>query len=37
VSAEQLVADLQAWCHQAEASGIAELSKFSRALRAARV
>jgi stearoyl-CoA desaturase (delta-9 desaturase) len=35
VSAEQLVADLQAWCHKAEASGIAALQEFSLKLRAA--
>ncbi|MDE2083031.1 MAG: fatty acid desaturase [Burkholderiales bacterium] len=35
VSAEQLVADLQAWCHKAEESGIAALQEFSRKLRAA--
>ena len=35
VSAEQLVADLQAWCHAAEASGIAALREFSLKLRAA--
>ncbi|HET8869569.1 MAG TPA: transposase, partial [Aquabacterium sp.] len=35
VSAEQLVADLQAWCQRAEASGIAALQEFSRKLRAA--
>ena len=34
---EQLVADLQAWCQRAEASGIAALSDFSRKLRAVRV
>jgi len=37
VSAEQLVADLQAWCHKAEQSGIAALQEFSLRLRAARV
>ena len=37
VSAEQLVLDLQAWCRQAEASGIAALEEFSLRLRAARV
>jgi len=37
VSAEQLVGDLQAWCHKAEESGIAELRAFSMRLRAARV
>lgn len=36
VSAEQLVADLQAWCQRAEDSGIAELRAFSMRLRAAR-
>jgi stearoyl-CoA desaturase (delta-9 desaturase) len=35
VSAEQLVAELQAWCQRAEASGIAALQEFSRTLRAA--
>ncbi|MDP1901721.1 MAG: fatty acid desaturase [Rubrivivax sp.] len=35
VSAEQLVADLQAWCRKAEASGIAALQEFSLKLRAA--
>ena len=35
-SAQQLVADLQAWCRQAEGSGIAALRDFSLALRAAR-
>jgi stearoyl-CoA desaturase (delta-9 desaturase) len=35
VSAEQLVHDLQDWCHSAEASGIAALQEFSRKLRAA--
>jgi stearoyl-CoA desaturase (delta-9 desaturase) len=35
VSAEQLVADLQAWCRRAEESGIAELQAFSMRLRAA--
>jgi len=34
-SAEQLVADLQAWCREAEASGIAALREFSLKLRAA--
>jgi stearoyl-CoA desaturase (delta-9 desaturase) len=33
---EQLAADLQAWCHKAEASGIAALEEFSMRLRAAR-
>ena len=36
VSAEQLVADLQAWCRKAEESGIAALQDFSMQLRAAR-
>ena len=35
VTAEQLVVDLQAWCRQAEDSGIAVLQEFSRKLRAA--
>ncbi len=35
VSAEQLVADLQAWCRKAEESGIAALHEFSVKLRAA--
>jgi stearoyl-CoA desaturase (delta-9 desaturase) len=35
VSAEQLVADLQAWCRRAEESGIAALHEFSLKLRAA--
>ncbi|MFO1285888.1 MAG: fatty acid desaturase [Rubrivivax sp.] len=35
VSAEQLVADLQAWCRRAEESGIATLQEFSLRLRAA--
>ncbi len=35
VSAEQLVADLQAWCKKAEGSGIAALEQFSLKLRAA--
>jgi stearoyl-CoA desaturase (delta-9 desaturase) len=33
---EQLAADLQAWCHRAEVSGIAVLQEFSLKLRAAR-
>ena len=37
VSADQLVADLQAWCHKAEQSGIATLQQFSLQLRAVRV
>ena len=36
VSAEQLVVDLQAWCKQAENSGIEALAEFSMKLRAAR-
>jgi stearoyl-CoA desaturase (delta-9 desaturase) len=36
VSAEQLVADLQAWCRKAEDSGIAALRDFSLKLRAAQ-
>ena len=35
VSAEQLVAELQAWCKRAEESGIAALQEFSLKLRAA--
>ena len=35
VSAEQLAADLQAWCRRAEDSGIAALQEFSLRLRAA--
>ena len=35
VSADQLVADLQAWCKKAEESGIAALQEFSMKLRAA--
>jgi stearoyl-CoA desaturase (delta-9 desaturase) len=35
VNAEQLVADLQAWCRRAEDSGIAALQNFSRQLRSA--
>lgn len=35
-SREQLAADLQAWCHRAEESGIAALREFSLKLRAAR-
>ncbi len=35
VSADQLVADLQAWCKKAESSGIAALQEFSLKLRAA--
>ena len=37
VSRDQLALDLQAWCHRAEASGIAALCEFSLRLRAARV
>ena len=36
VSAEQAVADLQAWCKQAEESGIEALREFSLKLRAAK-
>jgi len=36
VSAEQLVADLQAWCKKAEESGIAALQEFALKLRAAK-
>ena len=36
VSAEQLVADLQAWCRKAEESGIAALQQFALQLRAVR-
>ena len=35
-SREHLAADLQAWCHRAESSGIAALREFSFKLRAAR-
>ncbi|UZG43581.1 fatty acid desaturase [Caldimonas thermodepolymerans] len=35
VSAEQLVADLQAWCKKAEESGVAALQDFALKLRAA--
>ncbi|HYP84088.1 DesA family fatty acid desaturase [Variovorax sp.] len=35
-SREQLTAELAAWCHRAEASGIAALQEFSVRLRAAR-
>jgi stearoyl-CoA desaturase (delta-9 desaturase) len=35
VNAEQLLADLQAWCRKAEESGIAALQEFSLKLRAA--
>ncbi|MEO7548261.1 MAG: fatty acid desaturase [Ramlibacter sp.] len=34
-SREQLAGDLQAWCHRAEESGIAQLQQFSMRLRAA--
>jgi stearoyl-CoA desaturase (delta-9 desaturase) len=34
-SREQLAADLQAWCHRAEESGIEALRQFSFKLRAA--
>jgi stearoyl-CoA desaturase (delta-9 desaturase) len=36
VSAEQLVAELQTWCKNAESSGIVALADFSMKLRAAR-
>jgi stearoyl-CoA desaturase (Delta-9 desaturase) len=36
VSREQLVVDLQAWCHRAEESGIAALQEFAHTLRSAR-
>ena len=36
VSVDQLVADLQAWCTQAEQSGIVALQEFALKLRAAR-
>ena len=36
-SREQLAADLAAWCHRAEASGIAALRDFSIRLRAAHI
>jgi len=36
VSAEQAVTDLQAWCKQAEESGIEALREFSFKLRAAK-
>lgn len=36
-SREQLTADLQAWCHRAESSGIAALQEFSMRLRSAHV
>jgi stearoyl-CoA desaturase (delta-9 desaturase) len=35
-SREHLIAELQAWCHRAEASGVAALQDFSLRLRAAR-
>jgi len=35
-SREQLAADLQAWCHRAESSGISALREFSFMLRSAR-
>ncbi len=34
-SREQLIADLQGWCHRAEASGIKQLQQFSMRLRSA--
>ncbi len=36
LSREHLATELQAWCHRAEASGIAALAQFSMRLRAAR-
>lgn len=36
LSREQLLTNLQAWCHRAEESGIAALQEFSRKLRMAR-
>ncbi|MDP3701944.1 MAG: fatty acid desaturase [Hylemonella sp.] len=36
LSREQLIANLQAWCHRAEDSGIAALQEFSMKLRMAR-
>ncbi len=36
LSREHLTSELQAWCHRAEASGIAALEQFSLRLRAAR-
>jgi stearoyl-CoA desaturase (delta-9 desaturase) len=36
LSREQLIANLQAWCHRAEESGIAALQEFSLKLRMAR-
>ena len=36
MSREQLTANLQAWCHRAEESGIAALHEFSMKLRAAK-
>jgi stearoyl-CoA desaturase (delta-9 desaturase) len=35
LSREQLAANLQAWCHRAEESGIVALQQFSMKLRAA--
>ena len=35
-TSEQMAADLQAWCHRAEASGISALREFSLKLRAVR-
>ena len=35
-SREQLAADLQAWCHRAEESGITALREFSMRLRSTR-
>ena len=36
LSREHLTAELQAWCHRAEASGVAALAQFSMRLRAVR-
>lgn len=36
-SRDQLAAELQAWCHRAENSGVAALREFSMSLRAVRV
>ena len=36
LSREHLAAELQAWCHRAEASGVAALEQFSLRLRSAR-
>lgn len=37
LSREQLLANLQAWCHRAEESGIAALQEFSRKLRMVQI